>query len=202
MAAKDQALQLLSQGLTVSQVAGILGVEDSYISQLMQNEDFSTAVVAARQQASAEDLAYDEKLDKAEEVFLERIEEKSRLANLQQSMQAFKILNSAKRRKDRGVAPAAGVHATIVNITVPAAIAPRFIMNQQSEIVEVEGQTMISATPKGLDTLVSARKLAQVEQLAEQRKQEQNARALQHLEAPARRNRKQPPSDLFDVSML
>lgn len=203
MATKDHALQLLSQGLQPSVVAATLGVQDSYISQLMSDEDFAAQVEAARVKTSEEDCSYDKKLDKAEEVFLERIEEKSRIANLQQSMQAFKILNSAKRRRDRGVVQNVQNAGTIVNITMPTILAPRFVTNSQNEIVEVEGQTMIGATPKGLESLIAARKPnAAVEALAEQRKQDQNTRALELLEAPRAQKQRKQPSDIFNLDML
>lgn len=157
MFAKDQALTLLSQGLKQSVVASALGVEESYVSQLLADEDFAAALSVRKADVSAKDVAYDTKLDRATEDALDRIESKLPYANLQQSLQAFRVLDSAKRRKERGTSGAESAGVT-VNILLPTVIAPRYLQNQSGEIVEVEGQTMVSATPKNLEELVQKRK--------------------------------------------
>ena len=157
MFAKDQALTLLAQGLKQSVVASALGVEESYISQLLADEDFAADLRAKKQELSVADATYDTKLDRATEEALDRIETKLPFANLQQSLQAFKVLESAKRRRDRGT-PGTESAGVVVNILLPTVIAPRYLQNQSGEIVEVEGQTMLSASPRNLDELVAARK--------------------------------------------
>ena len=154
---RQNALQLLGQGVSPSQAAAALGVSESQISQYLSDEDFAAELAAQRASATAEDLAYDEKLDRVEEEFLGRIEQKAAFANLQQSLQAFKILNVAKRRKDSRIAPTSTGGGTIVNITIPIAVIPQYITNSKNEIVEVEGKTMVSASPKQLDELLKQR---------------------------------------------
>jgi len=154
---RQNALQLLSQGVAPSQAAAALGVSESQISQYLQDEDFSAALQAQRASATAEDLAYDEKLDRVEEEFLGRIEQKAAFANLQQSLQAFKILNTAKRRKDSRIAPQSTGSGTVVNITIPIAVIPQYVTNSKNEIVEVEGKTMVSANPKRLEEMLRER---------------------------------------------
>ena len=154
---RQNALQLLGQGVSPSQAAAALGVSESQISQYLSDEDFSAALQAQRASATAEDLAYDEKLDRVEEEFLGRIEQKAAFANLQQSLQAFKVLNGAKRRKDSRIAPQSTGSGTIVNITIPVAVIPHYVTNSKNEIVEVEGKTMVSANPKRLEEMLRQR---------------------------------------------
>ncbi len=154
---RQNALQLLGQGVAPSQAAAALGVSESQISQYLSDEDFAAELAAQRASATAEDLAYDEKLDRVEEEFLGRIEQKAAFANLQQSLQAFKILNVAKRRKDSRIAPTSTGGGTIVNITIPIAVIPQYITNSKNEIVEVEGKTMVSASPKRLEEMLKQR---------------------------------------------
>lgn len=166
MFAKDQALNFLAQGLKQSVVAGILGVEESYISQLMAHEDFAAELAEAKSKLTAKDTAYDDKLDSATEQALDRIESKLPFANLQQSLQAFKVLDGARRRKQLNQSGSEVGTAITVNILLPTSIAPRYLQNQSGEIVEVEGQTMVSATPKNLEDLVQRRKQLQLDTAA------------------------------------
>lgn len=205
MAAKDIARQMLAQGLQPSVVAGTIGVEESYVSQLMSDEDFAASVELMRVEQSQEDIDYDKKLERTEEGYLDKIEHRLPVANLQQSLQAFKILNGAKRRKDRSMTPGLVNHGTIVNITLPQAISPKYLTNGNNEIVEVEGQTMISATPKALDAIIAQKKpaLSVDQQETVTRLQVQTAeRTLLTLEnvGPVRRQRK--VAAMFDVDML
>jgi len=198
MSAKDLALEMLSQGLPSSVVAATIGVTESYVSQLMGDEDFAAAVQARRVEQSQEDQKYDDKLARTEEIYLDRIEQKAGMANLQQSMQAFKILNAAKRKKERSLQPAMQNIGAVVNITLPVVIAPKYLMNQQSEIVEVEGKTMVSATPKSLDALVAAKK----PELAEKLEAIQSERALVAIENIRPVSKKRSRADILSVDML
>lgn len=201
MAARDLALSLLSQGLQPSVVAATVGVEESYISQLMSNEDFAVELESRRVKQSEQDIQYDQKLDTTEAEFLERISDKVRQANFQQSMQAFKVLNAAKRRKDRSQAISQAGTGVVVNINLPSSIIPTYVMNQQSEIIEVNGKTMISATPKTLDALVEQKKAA--DPVLQKLDQEKKERASMQLDAvrPVKPSARRV-SDILSVDVL
>jgi len=154
---RSQALQLLAQNVAPSQVASALGVTESAISQLLAQEDFSAELEQVRVAATAEDLKYDERLDAAESDALANIEGKLRFANMQQSLQAFKILNTARRRKESRVASQQTGGGVVVNITLPTAIVPQYVTNPKNEIIEVEGKTMVSASPTRMEEILVAR---------------------------------------------
>lgn len=192
MSAKESALELLSQGISASQVALTIGVQESYISQLLTNEDFATQVQERRIAASKEDLDYDKKLDRVEAKFLDRIEEKSGFANLQQSLQAFKTVNGARRRRDSGVVQQGQNHSTVVVIQIPTAMVPKYTLNAQSEIVDVEGTTMVSASPKGVEEMLAEKKAreklaglpapsAETQEILQKLEDQDTARAVQML---------------------
>jgi len=157
---RDLALQYLAQNLAPSQVAATLGVTESAISQLLAQEDFAAELAALQQAASEEDLKFDDRLDQAESMFLENIERRIGMANMQQSLQAFRVLNGAKRRKDSRVQLGQGNNGVTVNIMMPIAMIPKYVMNSQSEIVEVEGKTMASASPGRVNEMLAETKLA------------------------------------------
>lgn len=154
---KNQALALIAQNIPQHQVASTLGVEESYVSQIASDEENQEELERLRLQykATAEKVErFDELLEKTEEVYLENIAKRAPLANLQQSLQAFRVLTGARRRRETTQAPA-GVNAAIsVNITMPVQVLPAYVKNAQNEIVEVNGQTMVSATAKDVDRLL------------------------------------------------
>lgn len=153
---RDHALTLLSQNISPSQVAAACGVSESAISQLLSDEDFAAALADRTQAATAQDLAYDSRLDEAESLYLANIEKRAPFANLQQSLQAFRILNQARRRKDSRIqAPQGG--GVAVTINVPVSILPQYVKNANAEIIEVDGRTMLSATPSTVENLMKQR---------------------------------------------
>lgn len=157
MAAKEQIMEMLSQGLQPTQVAATLGLSDGYVSQLLSDEDFAAELELKKVAVAQEDIEFDNKIDSVEATFLDRIEQKAPLANLQQSLQAFAVLNKAKRRKDSFVQRSQIPAGAVVNIQINVDKLPSYIMNGNAEIVEVEGKTMVSATPTKLDEILAVR---------------------------------------------
>lgn len=209
MSARDLALTLLSQGIQQHTVAETIGVDPSYISSLMADEDFKAELESKRLAETEENLAYDDKLDRAEEAFLERLQDKIRLANLRDSMQAFRVLNSAKRRRDRGVVNPSVVVGVAVNLQLPQVMVPKYVTNSKNEIVEVDGQTMVTTTASLLDKMVAAKKAAALPApatpaIVKQIEQAREERAAVVLDAvgPVLRKRRQSKADIFSVDML
>lgn len=154
MSAIDQTrvIKYLSQGISTKNIADALGCDESYISQLKADEDIQQKVAELQASYAVQDATFDETLNRAEEKALQRIESTLPFANAGQALAAFRILNSARRRKDGPVQP--DVHVTNVTLQLPATAAPRYIMNDRSEIVEVEGKTMVAANPHQLPALL------------------------------------------------
>jgi hypothetical protein len=153
---KDQAIELLAQGVATSQVAAAIGCDPSYISQLKADPEVQQKIAEISAASTLEDIKFDDMLDSAEMMALQKIEKNMAFATLGQAMSAFKILNAARRRKDEVPAPQGGVTVN-VNLTLPASALPKYITNSSNEIVEVEGRTMVSATPRTIDDILAAR---------------------------------------------
>jgi hypothetical protein len=201
MAAKDIILSMLAQNIPATQIAATLGVSDSYVSQLATEEGNLELINQEKVKQTEGDIAFDRKLDIAEEEYLDKIQDKSKFANLQQSLQAFRILNSAKRRKESRIQAPQIAIGQIVNITMPVTMVPQMILNAKNEIVEVEGKTMVSATPRKLDEILLLRNGGTApakEQLPGITKVERAAGVLQTIEN--RPQRKRPKEiDLSDL---
>jgi len=155
MVDKQLAIKYMAQGISTDQIAAALGCDPSYISQLRADPEIARQVTEQTSSVTIKDAAFDERLNTAEEVLLGRIEKTAPFANLPQALAAFRTLNQARRRKDGPIgAPVTNINVTL---TLPASALPRYVVNSQSEIVEVEGKTLVSATPKSLEATMNAR---------------------------------------------
>ena len=154
---KEQIIALLSQGISAAQVAAAVGVSESYISQLRSDPEISDLITTSGTAKLEAAALFDSSLERAELMALEKIEKNLPFANMGQAMAAFRILNSARKRSDAFATPADQSTNITVNLTLPASAAARYVVNTSNEIVEVEGQTMITATAKSLDNLLASR---------------------------------------------
>lgn len=149
---EDKVVKYLSKGLSTTAIAKAVGCEPSYISQLREREDIKAKVAANSAELEVADVTFDEELEDAEETALARIKRQLPMANLGQALVAFRTLNTARRRKDGPVAP---VQVNVnVTLELPSSALPRYVTNQQNEIVEVDGRTLVSAAPQQLANLL------------------------------------------------
>lgn len=191
MTPKEYAISLIAQGIPTSQVAAACGVDDSYISQLKADPEVQQRVAEARAEHVVADSQFDNTLERAEALALEKIEKSLPFANMGQALAAFRILNGARRRKDQFAQTEHNVSVTVA-LTLPQTAIPRYITNTKNEIIEVEGQTMLSATPKTLDDILSARATGAL--LPKITELEKAASRLEHLSVPRSSiSRKLPP---------
>lgn len=153
---KERAASLLAQGIVATQVAKAVGVTDSQISQWNSEQEFQEKVAESMAGLTQAAIEFDDLLEESELLALENIKRRLPLAKMSESLAAFKILNSATRRKSQHqLTNNAGTGAPLVQIILPTAMIPQFTRNAQSEIVEVDGQTLVSASPKQLQQLVT-----------------------------------------------
>lgn len=154
---KDQIIKMLADGIPGVQIAASLGVDESYISQLRNDPEVQEQIQALAGERTAADMKFDDLLAQAEMTALERISRNLPHANMGQSLMAFRTLNDAKKRRDATAPGAAANQAGNVTLVFPQQTIIHYVTNRQNEIVEVEGKTMLSATPKSLDDILAAR---------------------------------------------
>jgi len=157
MTPKDQIIELLAAGVPTSQIAAAVGCSDSYVSQLKADPEVQTLLASKAVEITAKDIAFDTKLEAAETAALEKIERSLPMANFGQSLAAFRILNAARKRKDANIPVDHGGTTINVNLTLPATALPTYTLSARKELVEVDGKSMITATPKSLDQILLAR---------------------------------------------
>jgi hypothetical protein len=148
VATQDKIKELLGTGLSNEVVASSIGVHPSYISQLMSDEDFYNSVIELRTKNLAAHTVRDRNLDGIEDTLIKKMSEmldSGMVYKPHDILKFFQVLNNAKRR---GVTPAEAtvVNNTVVNLSLPPIVQKQFSFktNSANEVVEVEGQTMIT----------------------------------------------------------
>jgi len=147
---KDRILKLLGSGLSNDAVATAVGCDASYISQLMSDEGFKDQVIELRSVALTAATERDRKADTLEERALDKLETMLDWIHKPGDMlKFFQVLNAAKRRGT----PAADnlvINQQIVNLQLPQQAFQKLVMDGRGEVVEIDGQSMLTMQPANL----------------------------------------------------
>ena len=164
-----KALDLLGSGVQPVQVAAAIGVSESYISQLLADEQFQLAVAQKRYDSLLAASERDASYDAIEDELLQKL--KTGLAFMTKTgeiLAAIKVINGAKRR---GATSAVGAQANsqVVQLVLPAGVRARFAQDAQGQVVEIQTDTgshsLLTATSSGVKQLLAAQKSQLVSQL-------------------------------------
>jgi transcriptional regulator with XRE-family HTH domain len=139
---QERVKDLLAAGVSQTQVASAVGVSESYISQLMENEEFRDEVIRARGEAALEDVKADEETDDIEGIARRKIKQLLPFENnVMKVLKVYQVMNGAKRKTEpaQQLQNTAGV---IVNITLPQRAIVDFKLTSDRQVVEVAGRSM------------------------------------------------------------
>lgn len=147
---KDQIRNLLGGGIPPRQVSLAVGCEESYISQLMQEEEFSQAVLAQNIIRLQSQSARDGKYDMLEDRLLEKLEQAlPMMVNPDKILRAITVVNGAKRRGAPQDAPLTQI-TNVIHLNLPTMIVNKYQTNAQNEVVEVNGQGLVAMPANAL----------------------------------------------------
>ncbi len=148
----ERIKELLGVGLPNNVVASAVGVTDSYISQLLADPEFAAEVTHLKLINLTETAARDKKYNSLEDKLLEKLENVlPYLVKPMEVLAAIKTINSAVRR----AAPselAGQANVQVVQLQLPdnSAFAARFVINKESQVVEIAGRSLATMPAKGV----------------------------------------------------
>ena len=155
----DQIKEMLGAGIQQSAIASCLGIDPSYISQLLQNPEFREAVQVQQISNLRDATSRDKKLEALEDRAIQRLSDT--IDFVQKPMEAARILSIVNNTKRRGAeinGNSANAGAPIVNLVLPEAARVRFTFNESSQIVDVEGRSMAPLPSTRVQELLAERK--------------------------------------------
>lgn len=166
---EERALALLGSGINSEQVAAALGVTPSRIAQLLGDETFSHKVATIRYEFLQQHNTRDAKYDSLEDRLLAKLDESVPLMFKPETiMKALQVANAAKRRGQNAPTSVTNTQ-NIVNLVLPVAIAQRFSLNVDNQVIKAGDQELL--------TMPSSRLLKQVEASRELKALEHNPTA-------------------------
>lgn len=150
-----KALQLLGSGALPSQVAAALGVDPSYISQLLADSEFSRQVTEIRFNALIEHNLRDKSLDSLEDQLIKKLGDIiPYMHKPSEIIHAFTRINQAKRRGSS--APEQTIQQqTIINLNLPTQILQHFAVNAQNQVIRAGQQDLITVQSGRMPQLIN-----------------------------------------------
>lgn len=154
---KERGLKLLGSGLGPVDVATALGCDPSFISQWLMDDAFRQQVLVMRMESLHLHTARDREIDGIEDLLIGKLKDNvPYMMKTREILQAFAVLNGAKRRGAHSGSGDINFTQNVVAITLPEAAKRAFIptVNGQGEVVQV-GEQITTTMP--LATLVQQR---------------------------------------------
>lgn len=136
-------------------VASAIGCDPSYISQLMEEDEFKTTVLVSRAKKAEGQVSRDKKWDSIEDAALAKAERM--LPFVQKPGDLIRIAsmaNAAKRRATEFAGVSDDAAPTVV-LNLPANSTVHFQMNAQSQVIAVEGRSMQALSTSKLAKMVT-----------------------------------------------
>lgn len=151
---RDKIIGYLAAGVSQSAAAQAAGVSDGYVSQLLELEEVREAVAVKKAGRLEQAIEVDAQIEHGEKLALQQIVRKlgSPLTPLKEAVQAFSVLNSARKKADEGAGNQAGAVDTIT-IVLPRAAKTMIQINTDNQIIEVNGRTTAPLPSKALPAM-------------------------------------------------
>lgn len=175
---KEKIKELLGLNIPANVVASAVGVDASYITQLMGEEEFATEVATLRVQNTAAHAARDKKYDSIEDSLVGKLEDMLEsgfhFSKPVEILTAIKVINSAKRRAAPAELAGNAPNNTYLSLQLPenSEFAARFVLNAQNQVVEIAGRSLATMSAKGV--------LTKMEELAKNRVSPTPRHVLEH----------------------
>lgn len=139
---KEKIKELLGVGLPANVVASACGVDDSYVSQLLSQDEFAAEVQQLKLANLTEAAGRDGAWNTLEDDLLAKIKDLLPLMTKpMEVIRALQVANSATRRAAPREMAATAVHQH-VHLHLPQVVQQKFVVNNHSQVVEVDGRTI------------------------------------------------------------
>lgn len=143
---KDRIKELLGSGLSNSAVATAVGCDISYLTQLMADPAFAEEVIVLRSKNLQANTQRDRSIDAIEDKLIEKLADavdSNLIYKPNDILRCFAVTNAAKRR---GVPATGDLNLTqpVVQLNIPQQVINNFVVNVHNEVIEAEGQTLVT----------------------------------------------------------
>lgn len=141
---RGRILQMLANGMKATDITDVVDVTASRISQLQAEPEFKRELEELRFAKTKNNINRDEQMDRIEDKLLDQLERTvSLIVDPMKLTRILKDVNSCKRRAG-GNLNSQAAPTTIIQLNVGQSILNRYTVNANSEVVAVDGRTMLT----------------------------------------------------------
>ena len=141
-------LELLAQpNITQADVASVLNVSASYISQIVNTPAFQTKLSKLKVESLISETAHDSKLATTESKALAKVEQMlDYITKPMEAAKVFQVLNAAKRRGASEAEQQTVINSqnTVVMLQLPNIVKQKFTTNNNNEVVQIGDRPMVT----------------------------------------------------------
>lgn len=160
---REKLASLLAAGVTKTAAALAVGVDPSYLSQLLEDEKFRTAVAEKSAGRIQEDLAHDDTIESTEAQALKVLAAKlPYIKSAGEAAKIFSILNKAEKRATPANQSQDAAGMQVVSLTIPKAAKVNIQINAQNQVIDVEGRSMAPLPSSALPKLLADKQAQEV----------------------------------------
>ena len=159
----ERILKFLGQGIPAERVASVIGCDNSYISQLLAEDDFKQRVQELKFANLTEATDRDRRYDKLEDKLLEKIEDdisKNPFAfkSTSEKVRNLSVINSLKRRGAGADSGASHISNTVIQLVMPTRVREKFevITNSDNQILRAGEQDLITMQSNSIEGFATA----------------------------------------------
>lgn len=141
---QDKIADLLGTGISNTAVAGAIGCDPSLITHMMSDPVFRERVITLRAKNLTAASKRDDKINDIEEALLDKLAEiLPAFYKPRDILAAASVVNKMMRRGITATDTLGG-QQPVVNIQIPVVVQQKLMISERGEIVEVNGQTMVT----------------------------------------------------------
>lgn len=159
-------LKFMSGGCTSSQAANAVGCDESYARQLLMEPDFKAQIAQHLQQSFESAIETDKNYEHVELEMSKRLKSLvPYVISLDDTLKTIKVLNGiTKKTGNANSSNTDGINSTKpVTLMLPSVIINNFVINPNSEVVEIDGTELYTLNSNSIDALVIENELKQIE---------------------------------------
>lgn len=156
----ERILNFMGSGMKAEQSAEACGVTAGFVSQLWDESDFREQVELLRLKGVSDGIDIDNNYYQTEKLLAKRLHSMaSTITDPDKMLRVLKYVNEAKKKVPIGNTD---LHdesnpMKVVKLVLPPILQQTFILNPNKEVIEIDGQNLITMTPTGLKELVNRR---------------------------------------------
>lgn len=160
----ERIKQLLGQNIPGSMVASAVGCDPSYVSQLMEDENFKREVLTLRAERAEGAVKRDNSWDNVEQMALDKATQMLPLVSRPSDLIRIAAMANAAKRRSAEYGGAGENSAPTVTLSLPASATVHLQMNIQSQVVEIDGRSLAALPTKHLVEKLKERREARNQQ--------------------------------------